>query len=369
MIRWARDVEPEPVSWAYDGYLPRRVVTLLAGSRNAGKTLVGLWFARELSLKGDCVWINTGEDALASVIRPRLEVTGADLSRIRVSAEPFRFPGDLDEFEDQVVEERPDLIVLDSLQRHVPRYQQAVDAIAAMEGLGRIAEDYELSVLVVSHFTKSKGGSVEVAIGGTGAVQNGAKCILVVGPAADGQEARIRRLLDPTVEADRTLAVACERIGIADLPETLILERRTARYEPTNSHEPFLELVATSTATAATVLAAARSAAQAPAENETKIAMAAEFLFERLSQGPSPTKVVEEDAKAAGRYFSRNTFDRARSWLPVRSVSPAELKAEVGATAYAALSDDDKLCWWMALPHSPSTPTLGGPGGPQGGNL
>ena len=144
----------------YDRYIPRRLVTLVAGSRGAGKTLAALWFAREVSLQGGAVWCNTAEDALASVIRPRLEVAGANLSAIRVSSEPYRFPRDRELFEKAIIghaeEGRPDdLVILDSLQRHVPRYQTALDAVEAMAGLAEIADDYDLAIIVVGDLLAS----------------------------------------------------------------------------------------------------------------------------------------------------------------------------------------------------------------------
>ena len=75
---WAEDVKKEPVTWAVPGYFPRRIVSLIAGPRDAGKTLYAVWLAAEASqgIAGGVplrVWLNSQEDDLATVLRPRID--------------------------------------------------------------------------------------------------------------------------------------------------------------------------------------------------------------------------------------------------------------------------------------------------------
>lgn len=75
---WAEDVRKQPVTWAVPGYFPRRIVSLIAGPRDAGKTLYAVWLAAEAS-QGKAggvplrVWLNSQEDDLATVLRPRID--------------------------------------------------------------------------------------------------------------------------------------------------------------------------------------------------------------------------------------------------------------------------------------------------------
>src|SRR3954462_14418356 len=130
MLNLARDITPEPVSWVMEGYIARRIVTMIASPRSSGKSLVGTWLGAEVSTGGPLasgrqgrVWINSLEDHLASVVRPRLEVAGADLSRVVLTAEPWRFPQDLGALRARLTAPPADLVILDSLQQHVPRFQ------------------------------------------------------------------------------------------------------------------------------------------------------------------------------------------------------------------------------------------------------
>jgi HEAT repeat protein len=154
--RWARDIEPRPVEWVpgLPNYVPRRVVTLITGQRDIGKSNLMTWLAGQVTRRGGHVWINSLEDDLHSVVRPRLEVVGADLGRVRVSNDRLRLPGDLGRLQDMLrrhVAEgaRDDLVVLDSLQRHVPKYVSSEAASEAFEGLRQLAEDFFLGFLVI----------------------------------------------------------------------------------------------------------------------------------------------------------------------------------------------------------------------------
>jgi hypothetical protein len=87
---WAEDVTKEAVTWAVAGYFPRRIVSLIAGPRDAGKTLFAVWLAAEAS-RGNPplrVWLNSQEDDLGTVLKPRLDAAGADIKKtIRLTAE------------------------------------------------------------------------------------------------------------------------------------------------------------------------------------------------------------------------------------------------------------------------------------------
>ncbi len=84
------------VSYVYDGFLPRKLVSMVAGKRAEGKSLFAAWLAAQItmgqaiqpdgSLIGNRpagkVWVNSMEDAPDSVARWRLQAAGADLDRV-----------------------------------------------------------------------------------------------------------------------------------------------------------------------------------------------------------------------------------------------------------------------------------------------
>src|SRR5271165_7107956 len=104
---WVEDVEEEPISWALPDYVPRRVVTGVYGPRNAGKTMLAVWLAAEVS-KGVTgvklrVWLNSQEDDLPTVLKPRFSAAGVDLNQqVRLTGERWRLPADLKKIRDEL---------------------------------------------------------------------------------------------------------------------------------------------------------------------------------------------------------------------------------------------------------------------------
>ena len=372
--RRASEVEPKPVEWVLPHYLPRGVVSLVAGLRDAGKTLLAAWLAMVIS-KGDPrsgrppqrVWINTHEDALDKVLRPRVEVAGADLSRVRLSDDGYAFPDHLDRLEHRLLSmsrdgELPDLVVLDSLATHVPRYTSPAVAAQAMEGLKDIAQAYRIAILFIAHLTKSGNAkSVAQAIGGAGAVQNLAKALFVLGPQPDDSFAQLLSVFGGPTEDEGEppqKVWACERLGVGPKPPSLLLELHTRFYEPTDREEAFFVLRGETATTAHQVLVATRQTDKTNDKDEresltlTAQAMGANLDLLEAHGGRMTSKSLVSEAKENGYWFSRNTFDRARSVLVedgrIESVRPPDLKRLFGPE-YDALSEAERKSWWVVL--------------------
>ena len=90
----ASDVKIRPIDWLWDGYLPRGMLTLLAGLPGCGKSTLSLAFAATVTSAGrwpdgtpmrtlGSVLIWSSEDAADTVLTPRLMACGADLSRVQ----------------------------------------------------------------------------------------------------------------------------------------------------------------------------------------------------------------------------------------------------------------------------------------------
>lgn len=281
-----------------------------------------LWMAGQVAAGGGTVWVNSKEDDQHQVLRPRLDVAGADLDRIRLSNEPYDFPHHLDRFEEHVVAEDFDLVILDSLQRHVHQYQSARVLLDVMDRLHLIAHELELGILVVNHMIKVKGSSVEAAIAGPGALQNQAKSIFILGPQPRSQEERLHALLDDRDEPQPAqFILACERIGVGLKPESLVFTRQVAYHPETDRSEPFLRLDGVSSATAGEVLAAIKDGAREPSDDESRVAQLAVTMVNILTEngGPMLTAEFNEAIVAAGFSMKGGTYDRARRFAQVRS--------------------------------------------------
>src|SRR4051794_27222101 len=89
------DVPTKPLNWLWQGWIPLGKISLLDGDPNLGKSLIAADIASRVSsgrempdgtkgIKGDVeLWCS--EDDLEDTVRPRLQVAGANLRRIRYS--------------------------------------------------------------------------------------------------------------------------------------------------------------------------------------------------------------------------------------------------------------------------------------------
>src|SRR5262252_7265677 len=134
-VRRLTSIEPKPVDWLWPGWIPAGTVTVLDGDPGLGKSTLLLDLAarvsRGLSMpdgsRGGApagVVILSAEDDPARVIRPRLELAGADLERVALVSiltgdgaerEPTIDAPDLKRVEAAVREVSARLLVVDPL--------------------------------------------------------------------------------------------------------------------------------------------------------------------------------------------------------------------------------------------------------------
>jgi hypothetical protein len=129
VVRWARDITPEPVRFAWAERFPLGALALVAGEGGLGKsTLLVEQHARasrgelEGELEGEPApsLIITSEDHAASVVIPRLIVAGADLDLVGVvginaggAGGLVTFPDDLPALEERIRETGARLLSID----------------------------------------------------------------------------------------------------------------------------------------------------------------------------------------------------------------------------------------------------------------
>jgi len=360
--RWAREIAPRPIEWIFPGYIPRGFITLVAGPRNQGKSLLGMHLAAETShgsyLGSDqgTAWVNSVEDDLFSVTRPRCEVAGSDMGRVLLSSIPYRFPKDLERLADDLEKRQGagggiDLLVLDSLARHIPRFTNGEVAAEAMGGLKEIAEACSIGLVLIAHFTKGGASGVERAIGGAGVIQNLAKAIFVFGPRPNPRKSPIITEGTPSESDEDIRILACERMGVAPRPASIEYRIQTRILEVTDRSEPYLVRLGESSHSAEDVLAELQQhKGPTRAHEHGRMHGTAVWILDALRQeGPMPTNKLIARAKECGVFFSENTFERARRLAEVQSIRPAEIEQMLGPELYARLDEEERRLFWVRI--------------------
>lgn len=128
----ARDmggIECRPVEWLWEPYIPLRMLTLLDGDPELGKSLFALDRIARLSREGCRSLIASTEDPLEYVVVPRLRALGADLTNVRVleGRDEHNIPVPFDLSEDDHVRQfagivrawRPRLVHVDAIMSAV----------------------------------------------------------------------------------------------------------------------------------------------------------------------------------------------------------------------------------------------------------
>jgi AAA domain len=319
---WVEHIRKEPVRWAVPDYIARRVVSSVYAPRNAGKTMFGIWLAASAASATVPVrvWYNSKEDDLPSILKPRFDAAGISAQQIRLTDERWRLPADIGKIRSGLEEHRAggapdDVLILDSIQQHIVRPYAFAPSQETIKGLLELAIEFDIAVVLIGHTTRGKHGSVEAMISGSHVLQNLSKAIFVFGPEPGSKAREEAREMEGGETGNPRYVLACERIGIAEKPVSILFELRTEYDDVTKRNEPYLVKLGSSRFTAREVLDAAKTDDRGD-RDAGKSASAAAWIVEALTaNGPMPVKGpggLEEKAQADGVFASRNTFERAR---------------------------------------------------------
>ena len=194
------DVQPEPVQWLWLARLALGKLTLLIGDPGLGKSWITLYIAAMLST-GRC-WpdgsvpprlvntlLLTAEDGLSDTIRPRLDVLGADVSRIHHLAilragdkERAIQLADVPMIEQAMIETDARLLVVDPVSAYVGATDSHKDAPVRglLAPLGAMLERRGAAGLAVMHLRKNANGPALHRTGGSIAFAAAARIVLAV---------------------------------------------------------------------------------------------------------------------------------------------------------------------------------------------
>lgn len=163
----ASEVEPKAVDWLVDGYIPKGMVTILAGDPDTGKSFLSLDWCASLSRSGGRSVYLVFEDAPEYTLVPRLLNMGADAPRVEFIAgkqegenEAAFSTEDIDLLDDLLTEDPAELVVVDPIQAFT---QPGVDVHrdnqvrSTMTPLAKLAAKHHCAVVIVMHLRKPPG--------------------------------------------------------------------------------------------------------------------------------------------------------------------------------------------------------------------
>jgi hypothetical protein len=305
------DVKPTPISWLWEPYIPRGMITFLSGDPGTGKTFISLAICSALT-RGEHVVSRyaveplnvlylTTENSPEHVLRPRFDALKGDPGRFFHLAGTLHLDGDrevygsltlsnTEQLEDAISESQASLVVIDPLQSFLGAcvdLHRSNETRPVLDGLSIIAERKNCAFLIVRHLSKGIGGS---------AIYRGLGSIDLSGAARSELQAG----KDPTDPSHRILAHAKSNLGKSgDSISYSINEDGTFTWGPSSRF------------TADELLAA-------PPTEQTRSALseAEDFLRETLGNGSQKSSDVQEQARARG--ITNATLRRAKDTLGVR---------------------------------------------------
>lgn len=295
-------IEPKPVEWLWPGRIPLGKLTLLTGDPGLGKTFLACDLAARISTgeafpdgslpqRGE-VAIVTAEDGADDTLRPRLDAHGADPSKVHCiegvrqgEGEAFlNLSAHLDSLGDWFAE-LPELrlIIIDPISAFLggTDSHNNADVRAALGPLSKLAEEYGVAVVAITHLSKREGSSLH-RITGSIAFVAAARVAWRLGADPDDPE---RRLL------------LCVKNNLAQA-NGLAFRLVDGRLE----WEPGEVLV---------------TADELDSEDDTPREEAERWLLGKLTDGPAKAASILKAARADG--VSERTLRRAKRALEVPS--------------------------------------------------
>lgn len=213
------EVKPEPINWLWQGKLALGKLSGWAGAPGDGKSIASMDVAARITVGGawpdggraicGSVLLITAEDGLADTIRPRLDVHGADVSRVHhfsmvkrvVNGQAYEQMftlarlADLEKTLASIGDVR--LVIIDPVGSFLGADTDA-NGDAAVRGvlapIAALAEKYATAVLLIMHTRKEAGDRADDAVMGSRAFTGIVRCMWHIRRDADNPE---RRLLLP----------------------------------------------------------------------------------------------------------------------------------------------------------------------------
>ena len=166
----ASEVTAKAIDWLWHGYIPRGAMTIIAGQPGAGKTTIAVDLAARVTrgahmpdgsvVTPGWVLIWSGEDALAEVLRPRLEAAEANLSKVTFVGDSgksrFNPATDMPKLLQSIPEgQQPSVLIIDPLVAAVKGDSHKNNETRnSLQPLIDFAEQTGCAIVGITHLTK-----------------------------------------------------------------------------------------------------------------------------------------------------------------------------------------------------------------------
>lgn len=257
-------VEREEIKWLWKPYIPYGKITIVQGDPGEGKTTLVLKLASELS-QGKCfddegenrepinIIYQTAEDGLADTVKPRLEDSGADCSRVMVIDDSDESLSMDDSRLERAIEQTgAKLLILDPLQAYLGDkvdMHRANETRDVTKKLASLAERTGCAVVLIGHMNKGSGS--KAAYRGIGSIDFFAiaRSVLLVARVPDNSKLRALAQIKNNLEQEgKTVAFKLEErqfnwIGEYDISADELLSGFSAGKKSSKAEKYLKELL------------------------------------------------------------------------------------------------------------------------------
>jgi hypothetical protein len=173
------DVAPRTVDWLWNPYLPMRMLTMISGDPDGGKSYITLSIAAKLTRgrsldgrrirPGNVIYMTT-ENITAEVIRPRFDLLGGDAERLMVMSGALDTENgkelaislsDVSILDNAIKSCKAKLVIVDPIQSFFGAgvdIHRSNETRPVLDGLARLAEKHNCVILLIRHLNKQSGG-------------------------------------------------------------------------------------------------------------------------------------------------------------------------------------------------------------------
>ena len=299
--RLASDLTPKAVKWLWPSRIPQGEITLVEGDPSVNKSSLLVDLAARVSSGREMpdgseaapggVLMLLGEDSLEKTVIQRLDVAGANRTRIAVLDESTRIPDDLNLIEETTYMIGATLFLVDPLVAFLtPDSNSDQKVRQALTRLKQFAERTGVAVVIVRHLNKRGGKQALYRGSGSIGIIAATRSALLIGKSPD----------------DPNLRVMCQtKSNLGPLSPSLL-------FEPVSSPNGIVQIEwhGECEYTPENLLAP-------PTPNGSRLTQAMSFLVQLLANGPVEQSMVKFEASKAGLAY--RTVERAKEILNVIS--------------------------------------------------